>query len=397
MDLVDWIILGALVVFAWSGWRQGFVAGAFSFLGFLAGGAAGLWLAPQITGSLSGMVQVAAFVGVVVISAVVGQVVLSIVGNRLRSIITWTPVAFIDRMGGAALNVAAFTVMLWVLVSALAFVPIAAVQDRLQSSVILTTVDTAIPEQAREVLADAAASIGANAVPRIIGFDFGGEEDEGDQATDAAVPQEVVADIRGSVVRVVGDASACDSIVTGSGFIVADGIVATNAHVVAGTKDLRLRVRAGIGSVSGTVIYFDPVTDIALVFAPGLDGAALPLTFDDLPRGEQVTLAGFPGGGRFVAVPGTMRGLALGSGEDIYGASGSAREILVVRGEVAPGLSGGPVVRSDGSVVGMVFASGLNGKSTGFAVPAQDVSDAVASVGDQREQVATGSCEVRVA
>lgn len=396
MDLVDWIILGALAVFAWSGWRQGFVAGAFSFLGFLAGGAAGLWLAPQVTGSLSGMIQVAAFVGVVVVSAVIGQVALSIVGNRLRSIITWTPVAFVDKAGGAALNVAAFTVMLWVLVSALAFVPIAAVQDRLQSSVILTTVDTAIPEQAREVLADAAATIGANAVPRIIGFDFGGDDEETDPVTDS-VPQEVVSAIRGSVVRVVGDASACDSIVTGSGFIVADGLIATNAHVVAGTKDLRVRVRAGIGSVSGSVVYFDPVTDIALVFAPGLDGPALPLTFDEPARGEQVTLAGFPGGGRFVAIPGTMRGLALGSGEDIYGGSGSAREILVVRGEVAPGLSGGPVVLADGSVVGMVFASGLNGKSTGFAVPARDVSDALETIGDQREQVPTGSCEVRAA
>jgi len=396
VDLIDWVILGALVIFAWSGWRQGFVAGVFSFLGFLAGGAAGLWAAPQITGSLSGMGQIAAYVGVVLAGAILGQVVFSIVGNRLRSIITWTPVAFLDRAGGVALNVAAFTVMLWVLVSALAFVPIAAVQDRLQSSVILTTVDSVVPEQAREVLADAASSLGTFAVPRIIGVDLFAD-DSPEETTAGDVPEDRVREIRGSVVRIVGDAAACESIVTGSGFIVDEGLIATNAHVVAGTTDLRVRVRAGISSVAGSVVYFDPVTDIALVFAPDLVGPALMLEDRAQERGESVVLAGFPGGGRFTAVPGTMRGLALGSGEDIYGDNARAREILVVRGEVAPGLSGGPVVAQDSTVVGMVFASGLDGKSTGFAVPARDVMDAVDELADQRTAVDTGSCKVRVA
>ena len=45
MNTVDWILLGALAVFAWAGWRQGFVAGVLSFAGFIGGGiAALLWL-----------------------------------------------------------------------------------------------------------------------------------------------------------------------------------------------------------------------------------------------------------------------------------------------------------------------------------------------------------------
>ena len=38
MNLVDWVLLGAVLVFALIGWRRGFVAGLFSFAGFLGAG-----------------------------------------------------------------------------------------------------------------------------------------------------------------------------------------------------------------------------------------------------------------------------------------------------------------------------------------------------------------------
>jgi uncharacterized membrane protein required for colicin V production len=38
VNIVDWLLIGGFVVFALVGWRQGFVAGVLSFLGFLGGG-----------------------------------------------------------------------------------------------------------------------------------------------------------------------------------------------------------------------------------------------------------------------------------------------------------------------------------------------------------------------
>ena len=48
MNLVDAIVLAALVVFAWTGWRQGFVAGLLSFGGFLVGALAAALLLPRV-------------------------------------------------------------------------------------------------------------------------------------------------------------------------------------------------------------------------------------------------------------------------------------------------------------------------------------------------------------
>ena len=54
MNVVDAIVLAAIVVFAWTGWRQGFVAGLLSFGGFLIGALAAallLLVAPRGTRS----------------------------------------------------------------------------------------------------------------------------------------------------------------------------------------------------------------------------------------------------------------------------------------------------------------------------------------------------------
>lgn len=46
MNFVDWIVLGAIIVFAWTGWRSGFIAGLLSFVGFICGGLLGSFVAP---------------------------------------------------------------------------------------------------------------------------------------------------------------------------------------------------------------------------------------------------------------------------------------------------------------------------------------------------------------
>ena len=45
MNVVDIVVLTAIVLFAWSGWRNGFVSGLLSFIGFLGGGLIGVFLA----------------------------------------------------------------------------------------------------------------------------------------------------------------------------------------------------------------------------------------------------------------------------------------------------------------------------------------------------------------
>ncbi|MED5345130.1 MAG: CvpA family protein, partial [Actinomycetota bacterium] len=96
MNIVDWLLIGGFVVFAIVGWRQGFVAGALSFLGFLGGGLlAVLWLPDVVERFVdSSWWQIVVVAVGVLVSAILGQALLSILGRRLRSSMTWRPVRF---------------------------------------------------------------------------------------------------------------------------------------------------------------------------------------------------------------------------------------------------------------------------------------------------------------
>ena len=91
MNIVDWLLIGGFVVFAIVGWRQGFVAGALSFLGFLGGGLlAVLWLPDVVERFVdSSWWQIVVVAVGVLVSAILGQALLSILGRRLRSSMTW--------------------------------------------------------------------------------------------------------------------------------------------------------------------------------------------------------------------------------------------------------------------------------------------------------------------
>jgi S1-C subfamily serine protease len=267
------------------------------------------------------------------------------------------------------------------------------VSDQVSASRVLTSLDSAVPSQARDAFYDVTGTLAETAVPRIVAGAGDVLSPEVD-APDASVVDPVVEQARSSIVKIVGDARQCDQVVTGSGFVVERGVIATNAHVVAGTADLRVRVRSGISSVPATVIYFDPDVDIALLSAPDLDAPPVDLVLAPLERGTSVVTAGFPGGSRFTANPARVRDVAVARGESIYGEPGVRREVYVLRGKVAPGISGGPVLTEDGRVAGMVFAAWVGEPEVAYALTSQAIAEASALTGN--EPVPNGSCDVVV-
>ena len=87
MSVVDWVLVGAVIVFAWAGWRQGFVAGLLSFTGFLGGGIAAALLLPDVIASYfsEGIVRALVLIGAVLTCALIGQSLTSILGRMLRA------------------------------------------------------------------------------------------------------------------------------------------------------------------------------------------------------------------------------------------------------------------------------------------------------------------------
>lgn len=396
MNIVDWLLIGGFVVFAIVGWRQGFVAGALSFLGFLGGGLlAVLWLPDVVERFVdSSWWQIVVVAVGVLVSAILGQALLSILGRRLRSSMTWRPVRFVDNVGGAALNVVALALVAWVVASIVAFLPRTDVTRQVNESWVLTTTDRVLPEAALSAFDGLRDIVGETAVPRV----FAGLTPVPGPDVDAPVAepaQNAVEVIRDSAVRLTGSASACETIVTGSGFAIEPDLIVTNAHVVAGVEDLAVRVRPQQSSQRATVVYFDPDVDIALVRTQKLQARPVSLARTSLESQDPAVVAGFPRGERFEAAPVRVRTRVNARGESIYGETGVERDVYVLRGSVEQGMSGGALTDEFGEVFGMVFASGFEDQATAYALTVDEVRAAIDAAGNAETRVANGSCELR--
>ncbi len=392
MNLLDAVVLAALVVFAWSGWRQGFVAGLLSFAGFLAGGMAAALLLPRFVeqASLPYVASALVLAAGVLACAVIGQALTSLLGRRLRSGISWQSARVVDSAAGAALNVLALAVVLWIIASAVSLLPDVPVSRQIRSSALLTGIDRLVPDQARDLFADLRGAVDASGLPRVFAgiAEYAGPEVPApdrallrDPAVRAAWP---------SLVKVSG--SACASAIVGSGFVYAPDLVMTNAHVVAGMDAPRLRVPGDAALYEGTVVALDPRLDLAVIRVPGL--LAPPIRFAErvAETGDSAVVAGFPGGGDLVAEPARIRARVAARGEDIYGRSGVVREVYAFRGNVVPGNSGGPLLAPNGRVLGVVFAAGLGTPDTGYAITAQQAESMARQGIEATAPVDTGAC-----
>jgi len=69
------------------------------------------------------------------------------------------------------------------------------------------------------------------------------------------------------------------------------------------------------------------------------------------------------------------------------------RDVYALFGQVRAGNSGGPLLATDGSVLGVVFASAIDDPDTGYALTATEVSDTITTGGAAKATVGTGECE----
>ena len=192
----------------------------------------------------------------------------------------------------------------------------------------------------------------------------------------------------GSVVRVLG--TACGLGVQGSGWVVRDGVVVTNAHVVAGQDDTTVELRGEGPRIDAEPIWFDAKNDLAILRVPGLAGApALRLRRSAEP-GTSAAILGFPENGGYDVRPGRLGQTSEVVTQDAYGRGPVTRAITSLRGLVRSGNSGGPMVDGSGRVVTTIFAASVtdSGRS-GYGVPDQIVRRALGRAGDP---VDTGPC-----
>ena len=153
MNVLDLVLLLAVVTYAFSGYRLGFLVGASATFGLLLGGLTGILVAPAVLDPLDPSlgVSLGALV-IVLLAATVGQAVGGLLGTALRSAVTWRPARVLDAVGGAALSMVAVLVIAWALGFAVSGASIPWLGSQARGSEVLSVVDHAMPDSADDVL-----------------------------------------------------------------------------------------------------------------------------------------------------------------------------------------------------------------------------------------------------
>ncbi len=381
MTGLDWIIVALVALLALYGFAQGFIVGALTLAGFAGGALLGSRLAPGLLdeGARSPYAPVLALAGAVLGGALLSAA-LQTLGHRVRAVVALPGLGVVDGLLGALLSGVVGLALAWIVGAVVLQSPVAADLRRdVQRSVILGAVNDVLPPG---TVLNALARF--DPLPALAGPAVA----VGEPPSRAAVVRDPqIRAAAASVVRVTG--TACGLGVGGSGWVAGDGLVVTNAHVVAGQDDTRVQV-GGRGPLLDTApAVFDARDDVAVLRVPGLRAPAL-APAGEPEAGTPGAILGFPRSGPYDVRPARLGATAPVRAPDAYGGRPVRRRITGLRGLVRSGNSGGPVVDRRGRVLTTVFAATEGaGRRAGYGVPNGVVRDALGRAGGRAD---TGPC-----
>jgi S1-C subfamily serine protease len=393
-DLLDLALLVIAAAFAVSGYRQGFVVGLLSFVGFVGGAVLGAQFGPAISRAIVGGQTQQDVVAVILLvsGAIIGQFVASSVGAALRQTMTSPSSTAVDAVGGSAVSVLSMLLIAWAIGSVLTASPFSTVVNQVDHSMVLGTMDRVMPTPAKTMFSEFRRLLASGPFPQVFSG-IGAAQLFTVSAPDQAVlnsPGYLAA--RDRVVKVQGTALSCDRSIEGSGFVYAPQHVLTNAHVVAGVTQGPTVTLPNGNSYQAKVVLYDPQVDIAVLYVPGL--TVTPLHFDtQANNGSNAIVAGYPLDHPFTAVAARIGGVQQAVGPDIYQTGQVNRQIYEIRAVVEPGNSGGPLLSPAGNVYGVVFAAAVGENDTGFALTAAEVAGDASRGAAQVFPTSTQGCD----
>ena len=390
MDILDLVIVVFLVTFAASGVRRGLTGVALALAGLLAGLFLGAIIAPPIATAITKdptarpLFAIGIFVGVTLIVEGVGAGI----GFRIRQHTEHTVLlGKVDAAAGGVLGLVAALAAAWYLGLMFSQSPWVTLDNQISNSTIERSLDGFMPRPPGFL-----ATIGNLFRPGDFPNPFSTILDV-PQAPVAIPPLIDTAGIREatSVTAKVIAAGCGGGAEAGSSWPLAAGYFVTNAHVVAGSSSIEIDTLNG-GRHTARVVLFDPDTDLAILYSPGLTLRPLVIVDSTPARGTSGAVIGYPGGGAEQVVPAAVSATELATGYNIYGDTLVTRRLEVLAARVIPGNSGGPLVNDNGQVIGVVFAASTTAPDVGYALTMPQVYPDLQAGEHRTAQVSTQTC-----
>jgi len=163
---------------------------------------------------------------------------------------------------------------------------------------------------------------------------------------------------------------------TGSGFIIADGLVVTNLHVIGEGRAIEVELFDGTVCAVTEIHASDRHYDLAVLRVDPAGKTLQPLKIGDsakIEQGDLIVGFGAPQGLALSVVPGAIS--AIRKLDPGFAGEGETPEfpMLQLAMPIEQGNSGGPVINLEGEVLGIVTLRHRVTENLGFAVPSNDL------------------------
>ncbi len=387
--LFDIVLVIVLIAYAVYGFRRGFIRSIAAFAGLAVGAVVGFFVVPLIGNWVADSSwRIAIVLAAAAVFVIGGYAAGTAVGQRLGRRAWETALHVPDRILGAVVNVIATALVVALISTTLASFGIPLLSRAIGQSSVLRIISALTPDPLESFLAQVRSTLVQDGLPAITEA-LGGIVNPPD-IPDVNTGTDALSQASQSVVRITGTAAACSQNQAGSGFIVAKDRVITNAHVVSGVTQPVIETRDG-QVLTGTIVYFDPKDDLAVIAVPGLKTKPLTLT-DTVGVDSEGAIDGYPFGGPFVTSPAKVVSVDTASVNDIYGKTRSDREVYSLATTVNEGDSGGPFLTEKGEVAGVVFAKSANTANLGYAMTMKELDPVAAQAAGLSSGVSSGSC-----
>jgi len=386
--LIDIIIIIILIISFIRGFNIGFVRQFLSTIGFLAGLLLGAYL-EKYTISLAHTSFERSFIGLLTALglAFIGVTIFEYYAIKIKQKLVIIKINFLDSILGSLMSIVTVLLAIWLGVALLNSFDVPQIQIDLNQSKIISYLNHHLPP-APTVIASLGRIIDPNGFPEVFL--------QGEPTLSKTIPipnlgtlQPAINADKYSVVKIVGQ--GCGGIVEGSGFVVQNDLIMTNAHVVAGIEHPYISIYNG-PTIEARTVYFNPNFDLALLKVPPLSLKVLHLSANIYPDGTDGAVLGYPGGGNLTIVGASILNHLDATGQNIYGNNITTRSIYELHARVIPGNSGGPLINQKDNVIGIVFAQSTTYHNVGYALTSNKVINYFNQNKNDQKTVSTGSC-----